>query len=117
MLKTSRSELALRLARVPAGEILGDRVEIFDAAVGVGRDHGVADRLQRDLRLLLLLEHRGLGALALADVGDRAFVADQLAVLVAHGARALDHGQRRAVDAPQLELGVADSRRRARAPR
>ena len=108
MLKTSRSDLPLRLVRVPAGQILGDRIQILDAPVGVRRDHGVADRLQRDLRLLLLLEHRSLGALALADVGDRAFVADQIAVLVAHGARALDHRQRRAVDASQLELGVAD---------
>ena len=99
--------LAARLARLPAGQILGDRIQVLDAAFGVGRDHGVADRLQRDLRLFLLLEHRGFGALALADVGDRAFVADELAVLVAHGARALDHGQRRAVDASQLELGVA----------
>ena len=38
------------------GELLGDRVEVFDATAGIGRDHAVTDRLQRDLRALLLFE-------------------------------------------------------------
>ena len=63
-------------AGVPAGELLGDGIEVVDAAVGIRRDDRVADRLQRDLRLLLLLEELDLGALALGDVGERAFVAD-----------------------------------------
>ena len=39
----------------------------------IGRDDGVADRLQRDLRALLLVEQRALGRFALRDVRDRAF--------------------------------------------
>ena len=65
-------------------------IQVFDAAVGIGGDDGVADRLQRDLRLFLLLVQLDLGALAHRDVGDRAFVADDVAVLVADDARVLD---------------------------
>ena len=59
---------ALRLLEAPAGELLGDRVEVLDDQRGVGGDHAVADRLQRDLRALLLLEQRVLVELALGDV-------------------------------------------------
>jgi len=37
------------------GELFGDRVQVLDGQVRVGGDHAVADRLQRDLRALLLL--------------------------------------------------------------
>ena len=93
--------------RVPARELLGDRVQVLDAAVGVGRDDRVADRLQRDLRLFLLLVQLQFRALAHGDVGDRAFVAGDLAVLVADDARVLEHGDQRAVAPPQLAFGLA----------
>ena len=48
-------------------------------AAGIGGDHRVADGLQRDVRAILLREDGLLGALALGDVGNRAFVADDAA--------------------------------------
>ena len=68
-------QAALRLVVLPAGEAFRHRIHVVDAALGIGGDHRVADRLQRHLRALLGLEHRGLGLLALGDVGDRAFEA------------------------------------------
>ena len=50
----------LRVLDAPAGELLGDRIQIFDAAGRVGRDHTVTDGLQRDLRALLFFEERVL---------------------------------------------------------
>ena len=48
--------VAARLRGAPAGQFLGHRVEIFDPGVGVGRNHGIADRIQRDLGHFLLAE-------------------------------------------------------------
>ena len=95
------------LGRIPAGELLGDGVQVLDTPFGVGGDDGVADRLQRDLGLLLFLEQLDLGALALRDVRDRALVADDLSVLVADQARVLDYGDDVPVAPAQLVLGVA----------
>ena len=58
----------LRVVEVPAGQLLRHRVEVLDVQVRIGRDHAVADRLQRDLRALLLAEERVLVELALGDV-------------------------------------------------
>ena len=60
--------LALRFLELPAGEFLGRGVQVFDDHVPVGRDHAVADRLQRDLRAFLFLEQRVFVELALGDV-------------------------------------------------
>ena len=75
-------DAALRVLQAPAGQLLGDRVEIFDAALRVGRDDAVADRLQRDLRALLLLEQRLLEQLALGHVEVDADDAMSTALLV-----------------------------------
>src|SRR5687767_8749510 len=58
----------LGMLQPPARELLGDRVQILDAALRIGRDHAVADRLQRDLCAFLLLEQRFLEQLALRDI-------------------------------------------------
>ncbi len=97
-----------RFGRVPAGELLGDRVQVLDAPFGIGGDDRVADRLERDLRLLLFLEKLDLGLLAHRDVGNRTFVADDLAVLVAQQSRVLDHGDGSAVASAELVLRIAD---------
>ena len=50
-------------AALPAGELLGHRVQVFDAPLAVGRQHAVADRGEGDLGELLLgveLGHLGL---------------------------------------------------------
>ena len=92
------------LGRIPAGELLGDGVQVLDTPFGVGGDDGVADRLERDLGLPFL-EQLDLGLLAHRDVRDRALVADDLSLLVADESRVLDYGDdfRRA--------GEADTRR------
>ena len=43
------------LARLPADQLLGDRVQEVDPALGVGADDGIADARQRDLQPLPLL--------------------------------------------------------------
>jgi hypothetical protein len=43
-----------RLGVAPAGEPLGDRIEVLHAAGVVRRDHRIADRVQRDAQLLVL---------------------------------------------------------------
>ncbi len=57
-----------RILEPPAGQLLGHRVQVVDRPSRVGGDHAVADRLQRDLRALLLAEQRLLVELALGDV-------------------------------------------------
>ena len=64
----------LAVLQAPAGERLGHRIQIVDHALGIGRDHAVADTLQRDLRALLLAEQRLFVQLALGDIE---FDADQ----------------------------------------
>ncbi len=59
---------SLRVFQPPAGQLLGDRIDVFDAGARVGRDDAVADRLQRDLRAFLLAKQRLLVELALRDV-------------------------------------------------
>src|SRR5690606_12378801 len=99
--------LALRLAPIPAGELLRDRVQILDPAARIGREHGIADRLQRDLRALLLAEQRTLGRLALRDIRDRPFEIVRLAVAGPHDTRVHDDGDDAAVAPTQLILEVA----------
>ncbi len=48
-----------------------DRIEVVDHPVDVGRDHGIADRLERHLRALLLREQLRFRQLAVGDVGHR----------------------------------------------
>ena len=98
---------ALRLAVLPSGQALGHRIHVVDAPCGIGGDDRVADRLQRDLGALLGLKHRGFRLLALRDVGDRAFIADDPAALVAHHAAVLDDHEHGAVLAAQLGFDVA----------
>ena len=97
---------AAGLVRGPAGHLLGDRVDVVDRARAVGRDHGVGDGLQRDLRPLLFLVELLLRALALGDVGHRALEPDRLAALVAVEARILGDRDDGAVAALQLVLGL-----------
>ena len=75
---TSAIGAPARLVHAPAGEALGHRIHVFDATLRASVlitaspiDCSVTSRA------LLLLEHRLLGALALGDVVDRAFVADE----------------------------------------
>ncbi len=72
------------------------------------RDHRVADRLQRDVRAILFREDRLLGALALGDVRDRAFVTDDAAAAVAHAAGILQRHHLRAVAPAQHHFHRAD---------
>ena len=105
--QNAADELRLRLAVLPPGQALGDRIHVVDPALGVGGDDRIADRLQGDLRALLGLEHRGLRLFALSDVGDRALEAGHAALFVAHHAAVVDHHEHGAVLAPQHVLLVA----------
>src|SRR5690606_27773637 len=88
---------SLRMRQAPAGPLLGDRIQIFDAALRVGRDDAVTDRLQRDLRALLFLEQRFLEQLALGDVQIDAYDAARAPVLVEPRLRAAHDPQPPAV--------------------
>ena len=57
------------LGRIPMSQRLGRRVHVSDGAVDIGGDHPIANRLQRDLRSLLLL---------LQGVGKRVTLGQQL---------------------------------------
>ena len=100
--------LAARLGAGPAGELLGDRIEVIDAAFAVGGDHRIADRLQRHLRAFLLGEHRLLGALARGDVGHRALEGHDALLGVAQHARAFQRDHLLAIATAQQHLGVVD---------
>ena len=97
---------AHRFGDGPAGQLLGDRVQIFDQCIGVGGEYRVADRLQRDLRLLLFFGQLDFGQLAGADVCERAFVAGNVAVRSAQHTRVLEHRDDAAVATTQLVLGT-----------
>ena len=88
-------------------------IQVLDVAVRIGRHDRVADRLQRDLRTLLLVEQRALGGLALRDVRDRAFVSTAPARRRRrHDARVLDDDDRapdRAAAADTRSCGRARS--------
>ena len=71
-----------RLGLEPSGQPLGDGVEPQDAPVVVGRDDGVADRLQRHLQHLAAVAQRLLGLLPARDVLERADQPHRPAVLV-----------------------------------
>ena len=92
----------------PARENARNRVQVVDAAGCIRRYHGIADRLQRNLGTFLFGEDRLLGLLALGDVGDRALIADDVAGVVAHRVRALEHHDLLAVASAQAELRIAD---------
>jgi hypothetical protein len=91
----------LRVLQPPTRQLLGDRIEIFDAALRIGSDDAVADRLQRDLRALLLLEQRVLEQLALGYVQIDADDAMSTALLVDPGLRATHHPQVHAIAVTQ----------------
>ena len=70
------------VAPLPSRELLRDRVQVFDVPDLVGGYDRVADRLQRNLGPLLLVEQRALGGLALRDVRDGALVVELSAMRV-----------------------------------
>src|SRR6185312_418539 len=82
---------AAGLLERPGGQSLGDGIDVFDAAVCIGTDDRIADRLERHLRPLLLGEYRLLGALALGDVCNRPLVVGNPVGRVPHGARVLEN--------------------------
>ncbi len=81
--------LAVGLVDRPAGQPLGGRVHVVDHAAHVGADDAVADRGERDLGALLLLEQRLLGELAVGDVDRDAEQARRPARALAHDLAAL----------------------------
>src|SRR5580658_3622167 len=77
--------------QAPAGQLFGDRVDVVDGRVCIGGDDAVADRLQGDLRALLLAKQRLLVQLALGDVELDPDQAQQPAVLVDARGGPADH--------------------------
>ena len=71
-----------RVVELPARELGGDRIQVLDARLGVSGHHAVPDRLQRDLRALLLAEQRLFVELALRDVRLDTDEAPQAPILV-----------------------------------
>ena len=100
---------ALRVAPLPARELLGNGVQVLDVTRVVRRDDRVADRLQRHLCAFFLVEQRALGRFALRDVGDRSFVVERPALGVEHDARIFHRDDRTSVAPAQLILEVADA--------
>src|SRR5437660_115108 len=98
---------AARLLQAPGRQALGDRIDVFDAPLGIGADDGVANRLERHLRPLLLGEHRLLGALALRDVRNRTLVAHDAVFSVTHCARVLQNHDLLPVAPAHTEFCVA----------
>jgi hypothetical protein len=98
---------ALHLPRLPARELLRDRVQVLDVAVRVRRHDGVADRLQRDLRAFLLVEEGALRGLALRDVRDRPFEVQRVSVGGSDEPRVLEDDDLAAGARPKLILEVA----------
>ena len=82
---------SLAVLEPPAGEGLGNRIDVVDHALGVGGDDPVADALQRDLGALLLAKQRFLVQLALGDVEFDPDEAQQPALVVDTGLGAADH--------------------------
>ena len=80
----------LAVLEPPAGQRLGDRVDVVDDAAGIGRDDAVADALQRDLRAFLLAEQRLLVELAVSDVELDADQAQEPPLVVDPGLGAAD---------------------------
>ena len=83
-------------------------IDVVHAALGIGRDNAVADRLQRYLGPLLFFEDARLGTFAVGNIGDRALVCDDLAVVVVHRARILEHDDFATVLAAQTVLEILD---------
>ena len=99
--------LAVGLVSFPAGQLLGNRVQIVDAPGGVGRDDRIADRAQRDLGALFLLEHLSLRTLRFGDVGERALEPTADAGHALNQARVLAHRDDAPISPAQLVLGIA----------
>ncbi len=78
---------ALCTADVPAREVLRDGINVIDIAVRVCRNDAVADRLQSNLRSLLLFEHTRFRVFAIRDIRDSAFVCSEPAFVVVDGPR------------------------------
>ncbi len=100
--------LVARAADIPPGQVLGDRVDVIDTPVRISGDHAIADGLQRHLGALLFLEDPRFGALAIGDVGNRALVGDDVAILVVDGPRVLEDHDFPAVLAAQPVLEILD---------
>src|SRR5215472_3173590 len=98
--------------QAPAGELFRHRVDVVDGGAGIGGDDAIADRLQRDLRALLLAEQRLLVELALSDVELDADQAQEPSVLVDARGRAADHPAPLAV-AMAHAMGALEDRRLA----
>src|SRR5690606_7531664 len=100
------------IVELPAGQLLGDGVQVLHTALGVRRHDAIAYRLQRDLRALLLAEQRLFVELALRDVRLDADQPPQPAVLVDPALHAALHPAPLAVRMPHPmhaleELGLA----------
>src|ERR1700761_5825892 len=90
-------EMTLSFTVFPSGQTFGDGIEVIDAPFRIGCDDGVADRLQSHLRTLFCLKHGSFRFLALGDIGQRAFEADDSAGLVAYRAAVVDYHEHAAV--------------------
>ena len=75
---------AARLGARPSRQRLRRRIERLDTALLVGGDDAFGNRLQRDLRAVLLGVELRLGLLAIGDVGDRAGHPGDLAIRIPH---------------------------------
>src|SRR6266702_1837170 len=78
---------AASLIETPGRQGFGHRIDVFDAAIRIGTDHGVTDRLQRHLCTLLLGEYSLLGAFAFSDVRNRTLIPDDPVSSIAHCTR------------------------------
>ncbi len=67
---------------VPSGKILSNRVDVIDVAVRVRRNNAITNRLQRNLCALFLLENPGLGAFAIGNIGNGAFMGNDLPIVI-----------------------------------
>ena len=62
--------LAGRRKSLPAGQALGGRVDVGHAGPGIGTQHGIANRLQRQAHQLFFFKQLVFDAFALGDVGN-----------------------------------------------
>ena len=74
--------LAARIAALPTGKTQSDRIEVVNAAVCIGCNDTVADRLKRNLRSFFFFEHARFRHLALGNIRNSAFVSSDFAVVI-----------------------------------
>ncbi len=100
--------LAASAAHVPTRQVLSHGIDVVNVAICIGRNDAITDGLQRHLRPLLFLKHARLGAFAVGNIGDSAFVRDDVFIVVIDSTRIFEDDNFGAILASQAVLEILD---------